>query len=793
MSAKQKGNIPASISSFVGRTQEVAEARALLRRARLLTLRGAGGIGKSRLALEVSRKEEDDYADGAWVVELASVADEAMLPNAVAAALGLRDESSSWLPAALVRFLRPQRLLLVLDNCEHLGDACATLVDVLLRGAPDLRVIATSRESLGIIGEHVWQVPPLLPEDAVQLFVERGEAVGAVEVRGSAAEAVARELCARLDFMPLAIELASARLPTLSVQQIAERIGFRFRLLSSDTRTGLARHQTLWDTIEWSFQLLADEEKLLFGRLACFQGSFSLAAAEAIGTGGELPQDRVLDILSRLVRKSLVVREPGRTEARYRLLQTIREYGLEQLQTSGEETSLRNLHATFFLTLAEEAEGELMGRAPDAAVSRLLLEDVNFEAALRWAQESDQRDLALRILDALWRSWDRSGRVAVGRAWMQRFIDPRTPPTSNPLLVRTALGAMVLALRQGDLVVARELGEQWMPLAQGLGDDQHYAFWLVEMGHVSLRNRNFDRAKSHFQEGLNISRSLGIDRIVAACIAGLGAVAVSEGDPLHGRGLLEQALDIQRALGDNGEIAGTMLLLGHSWLWHNDAKRARPYFLESLAIWRQLGVSRGIGEVLYGLGHTHMALGDLTQAAHNFRESLDISRDLGNVMTTAECLDGLAMLAALRGQHVQAWRAAGAADNLRDSVGMGYPQYMQELRDRRLQPASRALSPSARSRAWQFGRGASLDTVIEGVLDEREQPTTGLTRLTRRELEVAALIAEGLTNRQISARLFITERTAETHVEHILNKLGFHSRAQIAAWTIENRPSSGHS
>jgi len=526
----------------------------------------------------------------------------------------------------------------------------------------------------------------------------------------------------------------------------------------------------------------------LFRRLACFPGSFSLRAAEALGAGGELGKDRVLDVLSHLVRKSLVVREPIGRESRYRLLQTVREYGWDGLQESGEEAILRQLHASFFLDLAEAAEAALMGPAPDVGVRRLKPEDSNFEAALRWALEAGQRELGLRILAVLWRSWDRTGRVAAGRAWLQRFLVPDTPVTPDSVLLRAALGAAVLAFRQGDLVVAREVGERWLPQARGQGDDVQYAFWLVELAHVSMRNRKFDEAKGRFEEGLDLSRKLGIQRLVAACIAGMGGVAVTKGDATQGRPLLEEALEMQRSLNDESEMAGTLLVLGHSWLWSGGAKRARPYFMECSAIWRRLGVSRGIAEAMYGLGHTHMALGDLAQSAREFHESLDIWRDLGNAMSTAECMDGFAMLAALRGQHAQAWRAAGAADGLRDSAGVSYTEQLQAERDHQLEAATRALGAGGRARQWRAGRSGPLEAAIPPALLETVVDSSGLIRLTRRELEVASLIAEGLTNRQIGQRLFITERTAETHVEHILNKLGFHSRTQVATWTIENRP-----
>lgn len=746
-------------------------------------------MGKSRLAIEVCRQEQGNYPDGAWIVELASMSDEAMLTSAVASALGVREESGVWLPTVLVKSLRPLMVLMVLNNCEHMIDACASLVDSLLRGAPDLRILATSREPLTIAGEHVWQIPPLQLDAAVQLFAERGEAAGAARgLSGRAREAVA-VLCERLDRMPLAIELASARLPALSVEQILDRLDDRFRLLTRGARTSLARHQTLQATIEWSSQLLANEERLLFNRLAYFPGTFTLAAAEAVGVGEGVSGDQVLDVLSRLVQKSLVVGEPDRTSFRYRQLQAIREYGLARLRESGEEASVGRLHALYYLDVAEGTEAELIGPAPDAAVRGLEQEHSNFEAALRWALLGEQRAIGLRFLSVLWRSWDRRGRLSLGRSWLHRFLDPGNTGSADPLLARVSLGAVVLALRQGDMAGADELSERWLPMVRELGDDQQLALWLVELGHVSLRSRKLRVARERFEEGLLLSRRLGNQRLVSACIQGLGATAVTEGNVTQGRPLLEEALQMQGDLGDEGEIAGSLLGLGHSWLWVDEPVRSRPYFDECLTIWRKLGVSRGVGEALYGLGFTELALGDLPRAGQYFRECLAISRDLGNTMTVAECLDGLAMMSALRGEHALAWRAAGSADRLRESAGMTYDDPMQTARDNRLEAATVALGESGRVAAWRAGRAAAVEDVITAVISERGVEEAGTEQLSRREREVALLVAEGLTNRQIGQRLFIAERTAETHVEHILNKLGFHTRAQIAAWVIETRSS----
>ena len=448
-------NLPAQLTSFIGRQREMAEVRRLLGETRLMTLTGAGGAGKTRLALEAAAGLRPDFTDGIWWVELASLYDPALVPQAVGAALGLRDQASRPMLDQLGDHLRARRLLLVLDNCEHLIAACAITANTLLRVAPTLRILVTSREPLEIAGEITYRVPSLETPDpahlppfaslarfeAVRLFADRAAAVLPGFVLTEANGSAVAEICCGLDGIPLAIELAAARMRTLSVEELRVRLRDRFRVLTGGSRVALPRHRTLRATIDWSYGLLSEPERVLLRRLAVFTGGWTLEAAEAVCSGDGVPEGEVLDLLAHLVDKSLVILEWPSDVGRYRLLETVRQYGLELLEERGETLIWRQRHASFFLAVAEEAEPKLFGPEQDAWFARLEAEHGNLRAALEWLAQQDEALQGLRLAGALWRFWEVRGHLAEARTWLSEMLRRAGPNADAAARAKALMGA----------------------------------------------------------------------------------------------------------------------------------------------------------------------------------------------------------------------------------------------------------------------------------------------------------------------------------------------------------------
>jgi non-specific serine/threonine protein kinase len=490
-SSALRHNLPAPTSSFIGRTQELEQLLALLNRTRLLTLVGAGGIGRSRLAQRVSM-EVHSYADGVWLVELASLADPQAVARALAEVLGVLERPDQPLISTLVSYLAPKRALLIIDNCEHLLASCAVLVEALLRGCPDLQILATSREVLNIDGETVWPVPSLsLPSsgepmqlerateyEAVQLFVERAVATRADFHLTTANASAVAELCRHLDGIPLAIELAAARVRALRVEQIVARLGDRFRFLTGGSRTALPRHQTLGATIRWSYDLLDPQERTLFERLAVFAGSFSLEAAEAVCAGGGIEPAEILDLIERLSAKSLLQVEDEGNEARYRLLETLRQYASERLQDSTEESEVRLKHVEYLLKLAETVEPELVGPRVGLWLARLDQDHDNFRAALQWCLDRSESELGLCLGGAFYRFWLLRGFLIEGGDWLDRLL--ALPGAAAPSVGRAkALNGAAGLAANGEPERALRLAEEAVDLWRALGDDARLAYALA--------------------------------------------------------------------------------------------------------------------------------------------------------------------------------------------------------------------------------------------------------------------------------------------------------------------------
>ena len=763
-------NLPSPLTSFIGRQREIGEVRRLLATTRLLTLTGAGGSGKTRLALQFGAEALQEYAGDVWAVEFAPFSDPRLVPQATASALSVPEHPGWSLAESLIHYLRPRLALLLFDNCEHLVEACAALADALLRGCSALRILATSRESLRVPGELTFLVPPLsLPEpnrlppleslmryEAVRLFVERAafNQPGFTLTDSNASTVV--QLCHRLDGMPLAIELAAARVRVLTLEQIAARLDDRFRLLTGGSRTVLLRHQTLRAAMDWSYGLLSERERALLRRLSVFAGGWTLEAAEAVCSGEGIEAPDILELLASLSDKSLILVETRNDEAWYRLLETIRQYSLDRLHESGELVTARRQHLEWYLRLAEQAETELRGPRQEGWLERLEAEHDNLRAALEWCgTQTRGTDVEMRLAGALRWFWFIRGYWSEGRKWLEAALARRSEASSSAL-ARVLQGAGRLARFQGDYDRARALSEQGLVVSRGLGDEESHVWFLISLGALELHEGHYPRAVALFEESLVVARTLGDKGLISMALADLGVVARIQGE----------------------------------------LERAEAVLTESLARSRDVRDKWRIALSLHSLGVVAFRRGDYHRAAGLYAESLVLSSQVRDRWIADDCLDGLAAVACTRGHYEHAARMLGAADVLREMLGYRPLADVESDHDRCVDTTRIGLGDAAFAAAWTDGRAMTLQQAIADALAAREslaakaKSTAKLTEgkgvgpLTPREREVAALIAQGKTNREIAIIMVITERTADTHVQHILNKLGVGSRAQIAGWAV---------
>ncbi|MFL5805417.1 MAG: ATP-binding protein [Roseiflexaceae bacterium] len=679
----RRHNLPIALTSFIGRARERAEVQRLLAITRLLTLTGAGGCGKTRLALAVANELVADYPDGVWLVELGALADPTLVPQAVAAVLGVREELQRPLTSALIGVLQPRKLLLLLDNCEHLVEGCAQLATTLLGACPYLRILATSREALGVAGETTWLVPSLslpqhqqlprlvelMPSEAVELFVERAAAALPIFTLTPENAPDVVQVCQRLDGIPLAIELAAARVKVLPVTQIAARLDACFRLLTGGGRTAVPRHQSLRATIDWSYALLAELEQVVLRRLAAFAGGWTLEAAEVVCAGGEVASDDVLDLLAHLVDKSLVVVEPQASgAARYRLLETVRQYGWERLHEAGEATIIRRQHAHFFLSLAERTEPRLYGSEQVAWLDLLEQEHANLRAALDWLLEGDDPEAGLQLAVRLGRFWHVHCHLSEGRRWLDAALTRSSRPAA--------------AVRAEAL--------EWDAL-------------------LAWEQADFVMAKAYYAECLTLYREMANQHGIAAGLRGLGMVASMQGASTEATALFEQSLALYRELGDQRGMGETLSRLALERLFQQDYAGARPLFEESLDVMRQQGDTRGSAFALGALGAVVMEMGDLAHARALYEESLALYWKLGDKRRLAFALFGLAIV---EEQPERAARLLAAGEALHEAIGSGMVPYVRIHYERRRGSLRAQLDAATFDAAWAAGRAMSLEQAI---------------------------------------------------------------------------------
>jgi predicted ATPase/class 3 adenylate cyclase len=713
-----RNNIRLEVTSFVGRDREIAQATRMLDQSSLLTLTGSGGVGKTRIGMRLARTLLDQFEDGTWIVECGNLSDPSFLLPSVVSAIGLSDPAGRSLLSTIIDQLKGKRLLLVLDDCDPVLTAAAELAEGLVRVCSTVRIVVTSREALGVPGEAILPIASLATPasgstiaaselgsiDACRLFVERAQAVQpGFELTDQNARSVA-QLCRRLDGIPLAIELAAARVRALPVEQIASRLDDRFRLLTGGSRTSVARHQTLRATIDWSYDLLTEPERAVLRRLSVFAGGASLEAAESVCAGDPVDAMDILDLLGRLVEKSLVFTDPTSSEAHFRLLETVREYARARLVEADEGDPTLRRHRDLFLALVDEASPAFFhGPEPVDWLRRIDDDHEDVRAALEWCldQPGEARS-GLRIAAGLWRYWEIRGDLTEGRAWLERMLEAVGDETSA-LRADALTGAANLAFMQGDLRAAAALQRGSLEIQRRMGDPQGVAYAANNLANTSVQLGDNARARELYEEAISITRDLGDVRGVAFGSINLADVAAREGDLAAAQSLEEEILASIRRLGDRWTEAFALDAFARTARRAGQHERARTLHIEALAILEELGDRRGVARVLTQLAELALTDGDGPRARGLLRQSLAIRQELGDMPGLASAMESLAGAVAPEDPEAAA-RLDGAATSLRESIRAIVPPRTAAAHDQQLADLEARLGSDRFETARREGR-----------------------------------------------------------------------------------------
>jgi predicted ATPase/class 3 adenylate cyclase/DNA-binding CsgD family transcriptional regulator len=889
-------NLPVQLTSFVGRDTELTQLRELLAQNRLVTLSGAGGAGKTRLAIQVAAQLTGEFGDGVWWVDLAPITDPELVPLTVARALGLPDQPGRSTMDTLLRFVRDRQMLVVLDNCEHLLDASAELVVALLGAAAGLTLLATSREAMGVAGEVSWRVPSLsLADEAIELFTDRARRARPDFTLTDGNAAAVGEICARLDGVPLAIELAAARVRALSLLEIVDSLHDRFRLLTGGARTAVRRQQTLRASVDWSHALLTEPERVLLRRLAVFLGGFDFDAARAVAGGGDVQRFQVLDQLTLLVDKSLVVADNSSGRTRYRLLETVRQYAAEKLGESSEADAVRARHRDHYTALAALLDTPA-GSDYEERIEQANIEIDNLRAAFTWSNENSDIELAMRLASSLWPLWFGLG-IREGLAW---FNTAMPDDTTQHAEVAPSVWARALA-DQGLLdswvggAASLDQAQKALAIARDIDDPAVLARVLTACCLIAVFITP-EVARLYFAEAIGLARALDDRWRLSELLSwqALGAALVA-GDPIVGRAAAEEGRDLAESIGDRGHSRLCRFSLGFAQLCHGDLAGAVARFggvaaeaeaahdevrrVHSLALqgaalaWQgEAGAARAVADVAVesaaelaaisaGLAYSSLAAaaladgdaatarqaceagcqyvsallaaaamlgtysaqaalayGDLTaarrwadeavstttgswlmlalttrtrvaiaqgepeQAEHDAHHALAVAASMQAYLGVSDTLECLGTLAGAASSHREAARLFGAAEAIRQRMGMvrfkvwdaDYEAAVAALRD--------AMGENDFESAWAEGAALSTEEAIayaQRGRGQRKRPTSGWQALTPTELDVVRLVSEGLANNDIATRLFVSPRTVQTHLTHVYSKLGLTSRVQL--------------
>ena len=822
---KIQAHLPEEPNSFIGRERELGELRRMLRHIRALTLCGPGGIGKTRLALRILAVAADEFPDGVCFVELADLRHPDQVASRVAAVTGVSEEAGRPLADTLADALRPRRMLLALDNCEHLIDTCAQLSRHLLAGSPGLRLLTTSREPLRIAAETIWRVPPLSMApagtdpaaiqahhyEAIQLFADRAAASCPGFAVGPDNAAAITAICRALDGLPLAIELAAARVRVLSVEQIITRLDDRFGLLTAGDRSAAPRQQTLSAAIEWSYELLTAQERALFRRLSVFTG-WSLEMAEEVCSDDDIPARDVLGLIAALVDKSLVVLDPAVLgQTRYRMLDTIREYAAVRLADAGELARFQYALRDYALRTAEQNLAIGLARVPASWATRVDVfrrydvDASNVFEVLSWCLAQRNAEPGLRICTAVSPCWIVWGSFTEGGEWLDSFL--ALDLSAVPAGVRGAATVVRAQLAlSSDPAAAESLAGQGLKLCRDAGDSFWTAVALNLLSEITLHTGRTGEAAACANEALSVAQAAGDGWNEGYALGTRAAVAAREGKLREAEQLASASVSVMRRIDQQWGAARGLLGLGDLARLRGHPGEAHGWYVEALAILREIGARPEIARCLAGLGRVAMDLGATEQARRHLTRSLRLSHSTGARIGVARGLETFAALAAHENRPELAVQLTAAATALREAAGL--PPLPGARTESYLAPARR-LGDAAVARLWARGLALSSEAAValaldlppatepdgEGrplaVVDAYRVAAAPPSSLTRREHQIAALVASGRSNKAIAAELSISPTTAARHVANILAKLGFTSRTQIAAWVADRPPEPG--
>ena len=800
-------NLPAQVSSFIGREGELAAVHALIGGSRLVTLTGAGGAGKTRLGLQAAAGLADGAGDGVWFADLAPLRDPDLVAVTVADVLGVRQEPGRPVLDTLVEAVGGRSLLVLLDNCEHLIGACAKLADALLRGCPNLALLATSREPLGIDGERVHRVPSMgVPADgddaaairaseAVRLLADRAAAQGVPLAWDGSAAAVAGRICRRLDGIPLAIELAAARLRVMPAAELEARLDERFLLLTGGSRAALPRQQTLRAMVDWSWELLTGAERAVLAALSVFAGGFGLAAAEAVAAGPDVPAEDVLRHVGGLVDKSLVqFGDTGAGPGRYRLLETVRQYAAWRLDAQGPAAvnNARAAHRDYYLTLAEAAAPQLIAHDQAAWLDRLDAELGNLRAAIAFSLTQADPEPGLRLAASLRVYWRVRGQVTEGADALQTLL--HMPAAQGTTLPRArALAAAANLLQQtGGYAIAEDYYREALAIARAADDEYLVADLLHIRAVILLRQGKPGAGLPLIESGLGLARRLGEPHLTGRLLSVRAYATNAEGDHTGAARDAAEALQLFRQAGNQVQIGAILGNLGYYELSTGDLDAARRHLAEAVDISRALKARHSAVYETFNLGLAEYLGGSPGAAEALFAESLDLARRMGMKSHMAYALIGLALAGHGRADPGWSARLHGAADQAMADLGHALEPLEERLADLDRQRLRAAMGAEAFEAEYAAGRSLDLARVLAAlgpkdaaagqprVARERE----AVTVLTSRELDVLKLIAQGLSNPDIARRLVLSEHTVHRHLANILRKLGLSSRAAAAAWGV---------
>ncbi|MBS1517822.1 MAG: tetratricopeptide repeat protein [Bacteroidetes bacterium] len=760
-------NLPIQLTNFIGREEEIKHAKEILKDNRLLTLTGSGGAGKTRFSLQTGAYMIDDFANGVWFIELEAISEPDSLNVELINVFGLKEEPNKNIEEILAEYLLEKEILIILDNCEHIVSACAELAERLLSSCPKLKIIATSREALNCKGEQTYRIPPLsLPDtnynntpeqltqyESVRLFIERALAVNPkFRVTNENAPAMA-EVCSRLDGIPLAIELAAARTKILSLEKIYERLDDRFNLLTGGNRTALPRQQTLRALIDWSYDLLSENEKILWSRLSVFSGGWTLEAAEEVCSDEIISKYEILDLLSQLTEKSVIIYDL--TKDRYRILESLKDYGIKKL-SDGNDIFIK--HLNYFSELSERAKPELLGENTKLWMHIIEADHSNFISAIEWSVRNENTEKGVQTAAALGRFWNITGQYSTGIRLIENILESSaTLGKSSKVKVLNWIGSFKSA--QGDYEQAKKYYEEILNIRKESGDKSGIAGSIHNLGNVSLSQGDYEQAKKYYEESLAIYKEIGDKKGIATPILSLGNIALNQGDYEQAKKYYEESLVIKKEIGDKDGIARSINNLGNVAYYKGDYEQAKKYYKESLHICEEIGSKNGIAALISNLGSVASNQGEYEQAKKYYEESLDIRKKIGNKNGIAESIKNVGNVAYDQGDYNQAKKLyeeslaiykeigykIGMADSLNylgnsayrlgefemaikllsaaekalESMGAVLDKKEQKIKDENIENLREQLSDEEFEKYWEEGKNMRVEDAADLILNDK--------------------------------------------------------------------------